>query len=472
MTDKHVVLYCDGSCRGNPGYGGYGVYGYIYTEAAKPKNHKHPAYGTLYFTPSGITNIKSESHIEVISIIEHIEALGNPLSTNNDAELQAAITAFELTTAMADVKTLTIYTDSNYVVSCYNNNMEKWKANNWKRQDDKPIVHIVAWQIIDKLDRILKANDVSISINWVKGHSDSHGNNIADMYSVIGSNAARHISNNQNNTILHSISSYADYKKSYIGSDFIFNYRDMYFSSDKLDDNNYCFIGTSDDENIMGKRNNAAIFLCNIGYVPSVINKLKEFYRSIERSYIVPCCAKISMLKNKDIYRLINFIDIKYLLVKSQQQNTYMLVGDTTSFLYEVIINSPFVVSTRNIFDKIIDTVDNMVYNPYILKYNVTDIFINKDTKKLKITNKDNTIDLSEMVKNTITLKQNLIIKVGYDLPSYLALKGIEESIIGINMLVEYSNENNFCTVYMHIETENRNIYSVNVENKYLRKNK
>ena len=475
MSTKKVVLFCDGSCRPNPGYAGFGILGYVFKDSEKPKNHKHPHHATLYFTPTGIQKEKSESPIEVIDIIEVIQGLSNNQSTNNEAELNAIVTGLQLVKNIEDIGEVTIFTDSNYIVTAFNENLEKWKANNWKRIDGKPIIHLPEWSIIDDINELFKQQDIKLNINWIKGHSDNYGNNIADIYSVIGSNAAKQLMSGKNEVILNQVISYADYKKSYNSKDFIFYFRDMYFSSDKLDDVNYCFISTSDDPALLGKRNNSSIFVSNVGYVPSVISKIKEFYRSIQRNYITTCCIKINKLENKDIYRLTEFINSDFLLIKSasSQNKAYYLVGDNTPFLYENTVSFPFIVNASAMFNRMtyIDSViDEQM--PNIYKYDVTDIFMDKENNKLKLTNKDKNIDLSEMIKNDIELKQSLIIKLGYDIPNFLALKNIEEEIEKIFMVIEANTDNNFCTVYMNIITKSRSIYSVNIENKYLRKYK
>lgn len=469
MSNLKSVFFTDGSCRGNPGYGGCGIFGYTYKDSDKPKNHKHPHHATLYFTPNGIQKEKSETPIEVLSIVEAIRSLNSPTSTNNEAELVAAITALEKANEIEGLSEITIFTDSNYIVSAFNENLEKWKANNWRRIDGKPIVHIAEWTIIDNFNQDYIKRNIKLNINWVKGHSDNHGNNISDIYSVVGSNASRLLSSTHSKIILDQVISYADYKKSYENKDFIFYFKDLYFSSDLLDDNNYCFISNSDDPSTHGRRNNASIFVSNVGYIPPFINLLKEFYRTIKRDYITTCCIKINKLDNKDILRLTDIVKMRYLIVKNGISETFSLVGDNSPFLFENSINFPFIINASKLFNKMnyIDSAKDEI-SDNIYKFDVTDTFIDITTNKLKLTNKDKFIDFNDLIKDKLSLKQNLILGIGYDIPSYLALKNIEEDIKQVNMIIETNIDNNFCTVYINIITKTRNIYSVNVENKYL----
>lgn len=461
----NFVCFCDGSCRGNPGYAGSGVYGYTYRESTKHKNHKHPNNSKYYFTSEGILTEKNTTPIEVIDIVEIIKAINSSNSTNNEAELLAVTTALQKARLMDNLKEVTIYTDSNYIVTSFNENIEKWKQNNWKRIDGKTIIHINEWTIIDNIHKEFIDKGIKLNINWVKGHSDNYGNNIADLYSVIGSNAARQLTDN-NTTILDQVIPYSEYKESFNDKDFMFFFRDLYFSSNSLDDTNYCFISNSEDSNILGKRNNYSIFVTNIGYVPTIINDIKKFYRSIERDYTTTCCIKICKLENKNIYRLTKLIDIKYFLTKISCNN-YSLVGDKTPFLFENTINFPFIINASTLFSNMVyidESMDNDQYN--IIKKDITDDLI-KDGK-LKITNKDKFLDFTEKLKDIITLKQKLIIKIGYDIPNYLALKNIEKDIKKVNMIILTNYDNNFCTVYINIVTSNRILYSTNIENKYL----
>ncbi len=479
MTNK-LVLFTDGACRPNPGFAGFGIFGYSYSDAERPKNHKHPHHGTLYFTPTGVKKEKSTSPIAVHNVIEIIQAVGNPQSTNNEAELKAVVAGLKKASEIEDLVEIAIFTDSNYIVSAYKENLDNWIRNNWRRLDGKTITHIGEWEKIIHYRELFKERNCILTIDWVKAHTEpkddnySYCNNIADTYSVIGSNYAR-INNPTEDTVLmeHTLS-YAEYKKSYDSKDFIFYFRDMYFSSGNLDDLNHCFISTSDDPALLGKRNNSSIFVTNIGYIPPVVNQIKEFYRQIPRNYVTTCCIKINKLENKDIYRLSEFVDIKYMLLPMPSQpRTYMIVGDKTPFLYENTVSFPFIVNAADLFNRMsyIDTALNDD-TPNLYRFDVTDTFIDIEQHKLKITNKDKDIDFSDLIKDSIDLKQKLIIKISYDIPSFLALKNIEEEIEKVYLVIEANVDNNFCTVYININTKSRSIYSVNIGNKYLRKTK
>ena len=123
---KHVEIYTDGACRGNPGRGGWGA---ILVYGGKEKEI------------SG----------------------GEPMTTNNRMELMGAISALELLKEPCDV---TLTSDSKYLTDAINKGwLENWKKNGWKKADKKPVLNPELWQ---RLDALLQTHTVRFV--WVHGH--------------------------------------------------------------------------------------------------------------------------------------------------------------------------------------------------------------------------------------------------------------------------------------------------------------
>ena len=123
---KHVDIYTDGACRGNPGRGGWGA---ILVYGGKEKEI------------SG----------------------GEPMTTNNRMELMGAISALELLKEPCDV---TLTSDSKYLTEAINKGwLENWKKNGWKKADKKPVLNPELWQ---RLDALLQKHTVRFV--WVHGH--------------------------------------------------------------------------------------------------------------------------------------------------------------------------------------------------------------------------------------------------------------------------------------------------------------
>ena len=123
---KHVDIYTDGACRGNPGKGGWGailVYGHLEKEL------------------SG----------------------GEPLTTNNRMELLAAIEALS---ALKEPCEVTLTSDSKYLVDAIEKGWAvSWRARGWRRADKSPALNPDLWE---KLLDLLEKHKVTFV--WVKGH--------------------------------------------------------------------------------------------------------------------------------------------------------------------------------------------------------------------------------------------------------------------------------------------------------------
>ena len=124
---KHVDIYTDGACRGNPGKGGWGA-------------------------------------ILVFGSVEKELSGGEPMTTNNRMELLGAIRAME---ALKEPCEITLTSDSKYLTDAINQGwLESWKKRGWKKADKSPVLNVELWQRIDELISIHKVTFV-----WVHGHA-------------------------------------------------------------------------------------------------------------------------------------------------------------------------------------------------------------------------------------------------------------------------------------------------------------
>ena len=137
-----IKVYTDGACRGNPGPGGWGVY-------IQFKVDEKELYG------------------------------GNPETTNNQMEMQAALEALKYLKDENEV--IELYTDSNNLRQGNNEWIHKWKKNNWKTAAKKPVANRDLWIEISDLNE-----KMTVEWNWVKGHAGDPGNERADELANIG----------------------------------------------------------------------------------------------------------------------------------------------------------------------------------------------------------------------------------------------------------------------------------------------
>lgn len=131
-TLKHVDLFTDGACSGNPGPGGYG------------------------------TILRYNGNEKEMSD-------GEESTTNNRMELTAVIVGLAALKETCDV---TVYSDSKYVVDGIQKGWARsWKKNGWRKADKKPALNADLW---DKLLTLLDIHEVRFV--WLKGH-DGHPEN-------------------------------------------------------------------------------------------------------------------------------------------------------------------------------------------------------------------------------------------------------------------------------------------------------
>lgn len=140
MNKKHVDIYTDGACKGNPGPGGYGI-------------------------------------VLVYKGIEKSISKGFRNTTNNRMELLAAITALEALNESCDV---TLYSDSKYLIDGMTKGWARsWKAKGWIKSDKKKALNTDLW------DRMLTLDSKhDIEYRWVKGHNGHKYNELCDTMAV------------------------------------------------------------------------------------------------------------------------------------------------------------------------------------------------------------------------------------------------------------------------------------------------
>lgn len=138
-----VILYSDGSARGNPdGPGGFGT--------------------LLHYTdPQGKLHVREYS-------------AGYKKTTNNRMELMGVITGLEALKKPCEV---TVVSDSKYVTDAFNSHwIDSWLKNNWKNSRKEPVKNIDLWQ------RLLEAKKPhQVTFVWVKGHAGHPENERCDI---------------------------------------------------------------------------------------------------------------------------------------------------------------------------------------------------------------------------------------------------------------------------------------------------
>ena len=137
---KHVELFTDGACSGNPGPGGWGC--------------------VLRF--GGVSKELSG---------------GEAQTTNNRMELTALI---EGLSALKYRCRVTVTSDSTYVIDAIQNGWaKKWRANGWMRNKKDKALNPDLWEtLLNLLDRH------EVEFVWVKGHAGHPENERCDELAV------------------------------------------------------------------------------------------------------------------------------------------------------------------------------------------------------------------------------------------------------------------------------------------------
>lgn len=132
---KHVEIFTDGACKGNPGPGGWAA-------VLRYDAHERQLSG-------------HEAH-----------------TTNNRMELMAAIMGLR---ALREPCQVVLTTDSQYVRQGITEWLKDWKKRGWKTANKKPVKNADLWQLLEQ-----EAIRHQVTWEWVRGHQGHPGNELAD----------------------------------------------------------------------------------------------------------------------------------------------------------------------------------------------------------------------------------------------------------------------------------------------------
>lgn len=142
MTEE-IVVFSDGASKGNPGPGGWGAV--------------------------------------VVAGGDVVELGGRETyTTNNRMELVGAIKALENFASKKISASVTLYTDSRYVINGITKWISNWKKRDWKTLQKEDVVNRDLWEKLDLLVENFRNNDVKIKWVYVGGHIGIVGNERVD----------------------------------------------------------------------------------------------------------------------------------------------------------------------------------------------------------------------------------------------------------------------------------------------------
>jgi len=137
---KSVVIHTDGGCEGNPGPGGWAA---------------------------------------VLRCGEHVLEItgGEPATTNNRMELQAAIGALS---SLKEPCAVTLHTDSSYLRNGITQWLKGWKRNGWRTSTREPVKNEDLWKALDAA-----CTPHRIEWRWLKGHAGHADNERCDQLAAV-----------------------------------------------------------------------------------------------------------------------------------------------------------------------------------------------------------------------------------------------------------------------------------------------
>lgn len=137
---KHIQIYTDGACSGNPGPGGWGAV---------------LSYGGVQKELSGGESDTTNNRMELSGVIEALRALKEPCQ-------------------------VTLTTDSKYVVDAITKGwVYGWQKKGWRLAGNAPAKNVDLWEMLLPL---LKTHQVTFQ--WVKGHAGHPENERCDALAV------------------------------------------------------------------------------------------------------------------------------------------------------------------------------------------------------------------------------------------------------------------------------------------------
>lgn len=186
--DIHLVLYCDGGCD-NTGdkIGGWGVHGYWFNE--KPTNSNSECKGAIPTHKGYITGKASNQDVKanVLAYLDYSGGLESP-STNNLAEMEALSRAFACLRLYSALKSVQIFTDSDYVKRGLLEFLKGWKSRDWVNSTGKEVANKPQWLNLENAyqNAQLVVPNGKLEIIKIKGHSGDRGNDNADELATMG----------------------------------------------------------------------------------------------------------------------------------------------------------------------------------------------------------------------------------------------------------------------------------------------
>ncbi len=144
MSKEKIIIYTDGSARGNPGKAGWGT---VFLKDDK-----------VFLEMGGRSDHATNNQMELTSAIEGLKHLKKLFPRQGLGKLE-----------------IEIFADSKYVILGSTEWIPNWIKNNWRNSAKKPVLNRELWEELYKLTEEFKPK-----WHYVKGHNGDKWNDRAD----------------------------------------------------------------------------------------------------------------------------------------------------------------------------------------------------------------------------------------------------------------------------------------------------
>ncbi|MDV2968852.1 ribonuclease HI [Nitratireductor aquimarinus] len=132
---RHILVYTDGSCHGNPGPGGYAAV-MMRMDGSDVLKKRKPILG---YVAEETTNVK----MEMMAVIAALEALKPD-----------------------EQEPIVVYCDNDMIPKAMNEWIQGWIANGWRKSNKEPVKNRDLWERL-----VAAAEGKIVEWRWVKAHA-------------------------------------------------------------------------------------------------------------------------------------------------------------------------------------------------------------------------------------------------------------------------------------------------------------
>lgn len=450
-----VVFYTDGGNRPSGKYLGWGVHGYSYKDVIPKKGSGNTLYYPSSFGYVSKSDRKEGTIKTEITPINYFDGYGctQEFGSNNLAEVLAAKLA---TDKAIDIlpKKLLIRTDSEYLIKGSTDWSHSWVRNGWVRADGKVVPNAEYWKQLLKNYQTLRDNNCEIKIEWVKGHSDHLGNNLADRLATTGVMAS---ANGESREQID-VSPPEGYWKSNVDKHPFFYLKYLYFITNKSiqTKGEYFICNQVKELELHGKRQSDASYsVVQLEQPEEMVEYVRQFHTELAGDFEHVSILRLDHLFKADTYKSIekygkNALVTKFNVNHSRLSDLHTLDGEPLTHTQNPPRISQRTLDRLRELKDILENFKNNTGTDVITSLDITNYFF--ETKK--ITKKKEEIEelhlRSEINSNFTSLPLiinvegkdiKVIVSLGIDLPNRNALKALESGKVNLSLLYWKPND-------------------------------